>query len=512
MKKPLRALVIEDSEFDAALLVNMLRQGGYEVSWRRVDTAEGMRQSLASEDYDIVFSDHEMPQFSAPKALQILQETGHDLPFVIVSGGIGEATAVAAMKAGAHDFVMKGQLGRMLPAVDRELREAQNREARRKAEMSLRESEMRYRLLWESSPDGVVLMDSEGSMRFVNPAVQEIFGYTPEEVLGRHLEILACAPLDPFDLEKHISPWPIMGGLSRRRTVETLGRRKDQTEFEVEIAFSEMEMHGRGWSVAFIRDIAQRKRDERVLRENQEQFQVAREIQQHLFPKNPPQLPGYDIAGASAPAEAAGGDYFDFLPMPNGALGLVVGDVTGHGIGPALLMAETRAYLRIVALNRDLVSEVLTRANRVLAEDVGSERFITALFARLDPGQRLLTYVNAGHPSGFVLDRHGMLRYPLGRSGIPLGMRPDTTYAECPTIALEAGDLVLILTDGFEESMAPDGSFYSMERVLQTVREHRQKPAKEILDALFSAIRDFSGGTPQLDDLTVVVLKVLESC
>src|SRR6185369_5552240 len=106
-----------------------------------------------------------------------------------------------------------------------------------------------------------------------------------------------------------------------------------------EVAFSDMVIEGRRWFVGFIRDISERKKAERELRENQEQFRIARDIQQHLFPKNPPKPTGLEIAGASRPAEATGGDYFDYLPMLRECLGVVVGDVTGHGVGPALLMA-----------------------------------------------------------------------------------------------------------------------------------------------------------------------------
>jgi len=197
MKKPLRALIIEDSEFDAVLLVNHLRLGQYDVAWRRVDTAEAMSRALAEQPWDIVFSDHQMPQFSAPEALELLQRTGLDLPFIIVSGGIGEATAVALMKAGAHDFLTKGQLGRLVPATERELRDAANRAALRQAEQQMRENEMRYRLLWHYSPDAILMADSAGTIGFVNPAVQSVFGYTPEELLGQPVSLLLGAEANP---------------------------------------------------------------------------------------------------------------------------------------------------------------------------------------------------------------------------------------------------------------------------------------------------------------------------
>jgi len=134
MGKPLRALVIEDSDDDLELLLRTLRRGGYDVSFERVETPGAMSAALASGGWDIVLSDFSMPQFNAVRALVLLQETGLDLPFIIVSGSVGEETAVATMKAGAHDYVMKDNLARLIPAVERELREAEVRRERREAQ------------------------------------------------------------------------------------------------------------------------------------------------------------------------------------------------------------------------------------------------------------------------------------------------------------------------------------------------------------------------------------------
>src|SRR5688500_14143257 len=113
MKIPLRVLVVEDSEFDARILINMLKKGGYDPVFERVETRPAMETALKNKTWDVILSDYNMPEFSAPDALKLLQETGLDLPFIIVSGGIGEDTAVAAMKAGAHDYLMKGNLARL---------------------------------------------------------------------------------------------------------------------------------------------------------------------------------------------------------------------------------------------------------------------------------------------------------------------------------------------------------------------------------------------------------------
>ena len=123
MNKPLRCLLVEDSENDAMLLLRQLRSGGYDVTSERVDTAEAMRAALDRHPWDVVLADYKMPHFSGPAALELLKASGKGLPFILVSGSIGEEQAVAAMKAGAHDYIMKDKLGRLVPTIERELRD-----------------------------------------------------------------------------------------------------------------------------------------------------------------------------------------------------------------------------------------------------------------------------------------------------------------------------------------------------------------------------------------------------
>lgn len=511
MKNQLRVLIVEDSEFDSRILISLMRAGGYEVAAQRVETAAAFTEALAAQPWDLVLADYNLPQFSAPVALNLLQAQEMDLPFLIISGGIGEDIAVAAMKAGAHDYLMKGSLARLLPAVERELREAEVRRARRQAEQSLRESEARYRLLWETASDAVLLMDTDSHIRFANPAVRSVFGYAPEELVGQNLTQLLPEKLPEGGtggaLRTLHSGVREMGD-KHRRVMETMGLRKDGEKVIIEIAFNDMQFQDKRWFVAFIRDISERKRAEEQLRQTQEQFRVAREIQQRLFPKTSPHLPGFDIAGISHPAEAAGGDYFDYLPMPHGRLGVAVGDVTGHGIGPALLMAETRAYLRILARNRDDVGEILTHANRVLAEDVGSERFVTMILAQIDVEKRTLRCTSAGHPPAYILGADGTLRAELKRTGIPLGIDMETIYSTPAATELKTGDTLIFLTDGIEETLSPQNEFFGSGRVLEVLQKHRHEPASAIVDLLYRAVREFAAGTPQLDDFTAIVVKV----
>jgi two-component system cell cycle sensor histidine kinase/response regulator CckA len=178
MAEPLRLLVVEDSESDTRLLLRELERAGYDVSWERVETAGSMRSALEGRSWDLVVADYTMPSFSAPAALALLQESGIDLPFIIVSGSVGEDIAVEAMRAGAHDYLLKGNLKRLLPAVQRELEQAGQRRARRKAEEQ-------YRFLFENGPYPMWIVDRE-TLRFlaVNDAAVKHYGYTREEFLA----------------------------------------------------------------------------------------------------------------------------------------------------------------------------------------------------------------------------------------------------------------------------------------------------------------------------------------
>jgi PAS domain S-box-containing protein len=181
----LRVLIVEDSEDDAEALLRELRRGDFAVEYRRVQTAGAMREALRTEGWDLIVSDYSMPQFSATAALTVLRESGLDLPFILVSGTIGEETSVEALKAGAHDFLIKGRLPRLVPAVERGLREAQVRRDRRRAEEALRESELKYRRIVETSQEGIWLLDGDYRTTYVNNRMAEMLGSVPEMMVGR---------------------------------------------------------------------------------------------------------------------------------------------------------------------------------------------------------------------------------------------------------------------------------------------------------------------------------------
>ncbi len=369
-------------------------------------------------------------------------------------------------------------------------------------------AEERFRSLVEMAPDGMVIVDAQGDILLVNAQVERLFGYGREELIGQEVEILVpegyrgSHRAERGGYAVHPAPRP-MGSRP-----ELSARRKDGSEFPVEISLSPLETDEGIVISAAIRDISARKRAEQTLRENEAQFLAARRIQEYLLPGSPPPLPGYDLAGASFPADTNAGDYFDFLALPGGRLGLVVGDVSGHGVGPAVLMALTHMLVRSLSGHHGDPAELLAAANAILIEETDADHFVTLILAALDPAARTVTWVSAGHPSGFVLGSHGDSKATLESTGLPLGVLAGAQYHLGPTVRLAAGDLLLLVSDGTYESRAPGGEILGISRMLDVVRRHRTGSARDVIEALYDATRRHAGNRNPPDDVTAVAVKV----
>jgi two-component system, NarL family, sensor histidine kinase UhpB len=214
MGVPLRVLLVEDYEDDALLLLRELRRGGYDPIYERVDTAEAMEAALDRREWDLVISDHSMPAFSSSAALELLRGKGFaDLPFIIVSGQIGEQVAVEAMKAGAQDYLMKNNLARLNTAIERELREAEGRRERRRAEEELKVSETRFRLMIEQSPLSIQIFSPDGRTLRVNRAWERLWGVTLDQIPSYNVL------QDPQLVEKGIMPYIEQGFAGRASAI-----------------------------------------------------------------------------------------------------------------------------------------------------------------------------------------------------------------------------------------------------------------------------------------------------
>jgi phosphoserine phosphatase RsbU/P len=235
---------------------------------------------------------------------------------------------------------------------------------------------------------------------------------------------------------------------------------------------------------------------------------VAREIQQLLLPASAPALAGFDIAGKTLYCDETGGDYFDYIPVDDHRLALIVGDVTGHGIGSALLMAAARGVLRSQTTpNMRDAGELLGDLNRHLEQDTADTLFMTLFYGILDARTREFSWVSAGHGPAFHYHLHSGHFELLETTGIPLGILAETGFASAGPNLVETGDILLIGTDGVWETHAPDGEMFGIERLQQVVAAHAIGSAEEIRCAVIEAATRFCGIMPQEDDLTLLIVK-----
>jgi len=243
-----------------------------------------------------------------------------------------------------------------------------------------------------------------------------------------------------------------------------------------------------------------------MMRQRYEQeLRVARRIQRALLPKFLPQLDGWDVAAYYKPAHEIGGDFYDFLELPGGRLGLVVGDATGHGMPAALVMATTRGMLRAVAQPLDSPGEVLGQVNDALYPDIPPNMFATCFYAILDPAEGLLRYANAGHDLPYLRWSRDATE-ELRARGMPLGLMPEMSYEE-REVSLQEGASILFYSDGLVEAHDPEREMFGFPRLQALVSEHDGADGP-LLDRLLDELSSFVGEDwEQEDDITLVALQ-----
>ncbi len=234
---------------------------------------------------------------------------------------------------------------------------------------------------------------------------------------------------------------------------------------------------------------------------------VARRIQQGLMPRKPPRVEGYDLAGWNLPADQTGGDFFDLQRLDDGTLALTVADVAGHGIGPALLVAECRALVRATLAQARDPARLVEVVDRLISEDLPEDRFITLFFALLEPGTGRLRFVSAGHGPVLLHRRSSGKVEELPPHGCPLGVAPELTRDEAGETVLEPGDVLGIFTDGMGEWADVANRQFGNTRLGEALGRHRDLPGPGLIAAIHADLLAFTGGTPQPDDLTAVILK-----
>jgi sigma-B regulation protein RsbU (phosphoserine phosphatase) len=246
---------------------------------------------------------------------------------------------------------------------------------------------------------------------------------------------------------------------------------------------------------------------ERISRE----IEIAREVQERLFPQSRPKVSGVDLAGYCRPAQAVGGDYYDYFVLGDGRLALALGDISGKGISAALLMAGLRASLRSIAsLQQGDLASLIAHVNNLVYESSTSNRYATFFYAEYDPFTSLLTYVNAGHNPPYIL--RGQKAIPLEATGIVVGLLANAQYEQA-TIPMHSGDILITYTDGISEAMNFEEEEWGEDRMIASARQLLNQPdctasAQQLLNCIIEAADKFTSGAPQHDDMTLLVCTV----
>jgi len=265
MSIPIRVLIVEDTPDDADLMLGVLADQGFAPQAERVETAAAYLAGLDAAP-DVILADYRLPNFSGPRALELLNERRLDIPFITVSGTISDVEAANLIKAGASDFLLKDRLARLGPAVTHALELKDARDEQRRLEATLAESEEKFRLICDTATDVVVLLDGDNRIRYANPAIRDAFGYAPDEVEGKPIAILQPARLR----ERHqqgVKQFLETGVKTQNwGLIERLGLHRDGHEFPMEITYSHMIMRGKPVFVGVMRDITERKRAEEEIR------------------------------------------------------------------------------------------------------------------------------------------------------------------------------------------------------------------------------------------------------
>ena len=442
MTDPLRVLIVEDSPDDAELVLRELRRRHDPVHFQRVEDAPAMREALRAGAWDVIISDWRMPTFSAPAALGVLKEMGLDLPFIIASGSIGEAIAVEAMRAGAHDYVLKDKLARLPAAVEREMRLREERELNRRREMEHRKLERRYERMIETATEGIFLADAQNRFTFASRRLEEMLGYEPGELIGQPISVMlddADRPRADRDME------------ARRRGIGGVGefrlKRKDGGHvwtLRSSNAIMDDQGHYDGLFGMLV-DITDRKKTEDSLRQTEEQLRQAQKME--------------------AVGSLAGGVAHDFNNLLSVILSystMLAEDMTTGDPRRADLLEIEAAGKRAVELTRQLLAfsrkqvlqprvlnlnDLVTGVERMLGRLIGADIQLTVLAdpdlkrVRVDPSQIEQVIMNLAVNARDAMPQGGKLT--IETANVEL----DETYATTHVGIKPGPHVMLAVTD-----------------------------------------------------------------
>ncbi|MGR9100082.1 MAG: PAS domain S-box protein [Gammaproteobacteria bacterium] len=388
--------------------------------------------------------------------------------------------------------------------------------ARKHFEDALIDSEKRNRLIVESALNAIVLMDSYGIVTDWNHQAVQMFGWKEEEALGRRLDELIiperyrAAHRKGLENFLHTGTGPILN-----KRIEHTALRADGSEFPVEISISPLKLGNSYIFSGFIHDISSRKKAEKDIRQAQVNLAIARnemkiayQIQSSLLPDGPITAEKYLVTGYCLPADQVGGDYYDYFTRGEDRLDMVIADVSGHSVGPALFMVETRSAIRTQANWSATPSETLSILNDFLFVDLDkADFFITMFYLQYHVGSGRLFYANAGHPSPLLIHHKNNNCALLDADGLIIGVRDKVVFEE-KSIELSRGDMVLMYTDGLIEAENPDGEFFGVGRIVEVFNRCAECEPQVIVGEIMESLRSFSRADRFNDDITLLIFKV----
>lgn len=385
--------------------------------------------------------------------------------------------------------------------------------ARKQFQDALVESEKHIRLIIESSLSAIIIMDSYGMITDWNRQAEKIFGWSRVEAIGQRLDQLIIPERLRNDHRRGMERFLRTGdGPMLNRLVEQVAIRRDQTEFPVELSISPMKVGNAFSFSAFIHDISSRKAAEREIRQGQvklaiarNEINIARQIQASLSPSAPIETEYFEVMGFCLPADQVGGDYFDYFYRDGHRLDMIIADVSGHSIGPALFMVETRSAIRAQANGQETPAEKMNLLNQFLFEDLDkSDFFITLFYMQYDTRNRQLCFANAGHPPPLLIRSGQNTCIKLDADGLILGVDKKVRFEE-KMMALSKGDIILLYTDGLTEAENAQGEFFGVDRVGDIFRQHSGQSPTQIIDALLEQLKQFCRTGTFNDDITLMV-------
>jgi sigma-B regulation protein RsbU (phosphoserine phosphatase) len=254
---------------------------------------------------------------------------------------------------------------------------------------------------------------------------------------------------------------------------------------------------------------AEKERYRRELERTEYEMETAKKIQQSILPGSPPQIEGFELAALNLPARQVGGDFYDFILVPDDKFGLVIADVSGKGIPAALFMALSRTVVRANVSDNLSIHEAIQRANSIISQEAKSGMFVTLFYAVLDQRRQLLRYVNAGHNPPLVLRGNDETIFSLKAKGVALGVI-DSIELEEKELQLASNDIVVFYTDGITEAVNANEEMFGEARLIEVIKHNASEPVQVLIDTIKDEVFTFAHGQPQYDDFTLVILKATQ--